>query len=112
MATKSRLTAEDLWRMPDDEVRRELINGEVVEMPLTQPPHGRLVSLMAYFLVDHVRKHGGGEVVSGGATRYDSSPHDLGLPKLPKRTLRFGILAQTLSGQDLTRGEACHWIEV
>src|SRR5213593_118006 len=30
MATKARLTAEDLLRMPDDDVRRELVNGEIV----------------------------------------------------------------------------------
>jgi len=63
MATKARLTAEDLWRMPDDEVRRELVNGEVVEMPRPLPPHGRQVSLITYYLVDHVKRQGGGEVV-------------------------------------------------
>ncbi len=63
MATKARLTAEDLWQMPDDEVRRELVNGEVVEMPRPLPPHGRQVSLINYYLVDHVKRQGGGEVV-------------------------------------------------
>jgi len=65
MATKARLTAEDLWQMPDDGVPRELVNGEIIEMPLPAPPHGRLVSLISYYLVDHVKEHGGGEVVAG-----------------------------------------------
>ena len=32
MATKVRITAEELWRMGEGDVRRELVNGKVVEM--------------------------------------------------------------------------------
>ncbi len=31
MATKTRLTAQDLWRLGEGDVRRELVNGEVAD---------------------------------------------------------------------------------
>ena len=65
MSTKARLTAEDLWRMPVVEVRRELVNGEVVEMPLVGPRHGELTLRVGSFLADHLNKHGGGKVAVG-----------------------------------------------
>jgi len=67
MATKARLTAEDLWRMPHAEVRRELVNGEIVEMPLVSIAHAELTARVAFFLMNHVKQHGGGEVVAGDA---------------------------------------------
>jgi len=42
MATKTRVTAEDLWQMPEEE-RGDLINGEVVREPYTGWPHGRVM---------------------------------------------------------------------
>src|SRR6266545_3154280 len=65
MAIKARLTAEDLWRMPQEEVRRELVNGEVIEIPLVGPRHGELTVGIAGFLAEHVKKHGGGKVMAG-----------------------------------------------
>src|SRR6266545_1029851 len=65
MATKARLTAEDLWRMPPEDVRRELVDGEVLEMPLVGARHGELTVRVAGFLADHVKKQGGGRVVAG-----------------------------------------------
>src|SRR6266540_2022429 len=67
MATKSRLTAEDLWQMPDAEVRRELINGEIVEMPLVTIAHAELTAKMTVILGNHVKRHGGGKLVAGDA---------------------------------------------
>lgn len=40
MATGSRMTADDLWRMDDADVRRELVEGRVIEMPLPGGVHG------------------------------------------------------------------------
>lgn len=37
MTTDARLTAQDLIRLGGDDVRRELVNGRVIEMP----PRGR-----------------------------------------------------------------------
>jgi Uma2 family endonuclease len=64
MTTKTRLTAEDLWQMPEEE-RGDLINGEIVREPYTGWPHGRLMARLTSRLVEHVTTHGGGEVVVG-----------------------------------------------
>ena len=76
MITRGRLTAEDLLRMPDGECRRELIHGEIVEMPLTNPLHSRLVARLAYFLEEHIDKHGGGLVFAGDPGFVLNLPYD------------------------------------
>ena len=38
IVTPRLLTAEDLWRLPDNDKRRALVRGEVIE---TMPPGGR-----------------------------------------------------------------------
>lgn len=40
MATKSRMTADTLWRMGTGDVRRELVDGEVIEMAPVGGVHG------------------------------------------------------------------------
>jgi Uma2 family endonuclease len=64
MATRARTTAKDLWERRGD-VRSELVNGQVVEMPLPGGLHGRVMVRIASRLDGHVRQHGGGEVVGG-----------------------------------------------
>ena len=76
MATKTRLTSEDLWRMPADDIRRELVNGQVIEMPPADYPHGRLMGRLYRYLVEHVEKHGLGEVVVGNVGFVLSVPGD------------------------------------
>lgn len=65
MATKTRLTAEDLWLMPEADVRRELIDGIIVEMAPVNVKHGELTIRLGHLLMNHVEKHGGGIVVGG-----------------------------------------------
>lgn len=65
MASKVRLTADDLWRMPDDDVRRELVNGEIVEMPPANALHGYYVPKIAELLADEARKSKAGFVLAG-----------------------------------------------
>ncbi len=65
MATKARITAEDLWQMPHDEGHRELINGGVVEVSPAGGLHGGLVVEVAHRLTEHARRHGEGAVVTG-----------------------------------------------
>jgi Uma2 family endonuclease len=65
MATRTRLTAEDLWRMGTGDVRRELIHGEVVEMTPVGGVHGRVSGRVYRSLAEHVETHGGGEVLVG-----------------------------------------------
>ena len=64
MATSVRLTADDLWRMAPAEVRRELVNGELVEMPLNNARHGEVATVLIHALFEHARKCGGGKVMS------------------------------------------------
>jgi Uma2 family endonuclease len=65
MATKARLTAEDLWKLGDGDVRRELVDGEVREMPPAGGVHGDVTSRADRRLAEHVARHGGGKVLVG-----------------------------------------------
>jgi Uma2 family endonuclease len=65
MATKTRMTADDLWRLGAGEVRRELVDGEVVEMTPAGGVHGKVTARVSRRLTEHVEAHGGGEVVAG-----------------------------------------------
>jgi Uma2 family endonuclease len=65
MVTKARLTAQDLWRLGEGDVRRELINGEVKEMAPVGGVHGEVTSRVDRRLSEHVERHGGGRVVVG-----------------------------------------------
>ncbi len=65
MATKARVTAQDLWRMGEGDVRRELVNGEVVEMTPVGGIHGEITLRIGRSLAEHVEQHGGGKVLVG-----------------------------------------------
>jgi len=65
MATRTRMTAHDLWRMGEGDVRRELVNGEVIEMTPVGGIHGRVTGRFYRRIADHVDRRGGGEVVVG-----------------------------------------------
>ncbi len=51
------MTAEELMQLPDDDLRHELINGELITMPLPKVPHGRaamrLGGPLGKFVLDH-----------------------------------------------------------
>lgn len=65
MTTRTRLTAQDLWRMGEGDVRRELVDGEVVEMAAAGGIHGKVTTRIARRLDEHVERQGGGEVLTG-----------------------------------------------
>lgn len=65
MATKTKLTAEDLWRLGEGDVRRELVDGEVIEMPPVGGEHGGVTGTIARRLGDHVDRHPRGKVLAG-----------------------------------------------
>ena len=65
MATKTRLTADDLYNMPDIEGTCELVNGEIITMPPTNTRHGGGVGQVAYALGERARVLGAGRVVAG-----------------------------------------------
>ena len=51
------ITAEEFMNLPDDDLRHELINGELIAMPLPKAPHGRAATRLglplARFVLDH-----------------------------------------------------------
>jgi Uma2 family endonuclease len=76
MATRTRLTAEDLWRMGSSDVRRELIDGMVVEMPPVGGVHGDVTGLIYRRLLEYVEAHGAGKVLVGDVGFVLGLPHD------------------------------------
>jgi Uma2 family endonuclease len=65
MATRTRLTADDLWRMGEGDVRRELVDGEVIEMTPAGGVHGDVTGKVYRPLAGHVEAHRLGKVVVG-----------------------------------------------
>lgn len=65
MVIKARLTARDLWEMGEGDVRRELVDGEVVEMAHAGGVHGEITGKVAIGLIGYVERHGAGKVVVG-----------------------------------------------
>ncbi len=51
------LTAEDLWLLPDDGLRHELVKGELRTMPPAGFEHGAIGHYLSQELGDHVKKH-------------------------------------------------------
>lgn len=76
MATGTRLTARDLWLLGDGDVRRELVDGEVVEMPPTGGIHGAVTLTIARRLAEHVERQGGGRVLVGDVGFHLNLPED------------------------------------
>lgn len=66
MAIQPRLmTAEELWRMPDDGMRHELVRGELRTMPPSGFEHGEFTGEFDTSLRSHVRASRLGRVVAG-----------------------------------------------
>ncbi len=61
------VTAEALYRLPDDGRRYELVEGRLVSEPLPSFGHGRVAVRIASLLDAHVRANGLGAVVAGDA---------------------------------------------
>jgi len=59
------MTAQDLSRLGEGDVRRELVNGEIVEMTPGGGRHGEITLRIGRVLAEHVERHGGGRVVVG-----------------------------------------------
>lgn len=76
MVTRARATAQDLWRLGEGDVRRELVNGEVIEMAPVGGLHGQVTGRVYRRLAAHVEQHGGGEVVVGDVGFVLTLPND------------------------------------
>ena len=57
------LTGEEFGRLYSGK-RVELIDGQVREVPMPSPKHGKVCNLFAYFLTHHVMQHDCGHVVT------------------------------------------------
>jgi Uma2 family endonuclease len=55
-----RMTAEDLWQLPDDGMRHELIYGELRTMAPSGWEHGRRTNIVNWSLEQQVRERGQG----------------------------------------------------
>jgi Uma2 family endonuclease len=58
-APSTGLTYADLLAMPEDAVRRELLDGELVVSAAPAPAHQRVVMRLGRALLEHVEAHGG-----------------------------------------------------
>ncbi|MCS7207081.1 MAG: Uma2 family endonuclease [Dehalococcoidia bacterium] len=76
MTSHTRLTAQDLWRMGAGDARRELVNGEVVEMPPAGGVHGSIVTRLASAMAQVARANKSGEVLSGDVGFILRLPYD------------------------------------
>src|SRR5262249_30284993 len=65
-ATTQLLTADDLWRLPDDGLRRELVKGVLYTMPPAGFEHGVVGINLSTPLDQHVKPNRLGLVVGGG----------------------------------------------
>jgi Uma2 family endonuclease len=63
------MTAEQLWRMPSDDMRHELVRGELRTMAPAGFEHGAIIVNLSLLLAQHVRKHKLG-VVAGAETGF------------------------------------------
>lgn len=59
------VTAGELSNLPDDDLRHELINGELIIMPLPKAPHGRVANRLGAPLTQFVWNRGLGEIYIG-----------------------------------------------
>jgi Uma2 family endonuclease len=58
------LTAEEFVRLPDSGRRRELVGGQIVEVPMPPPKHGFLCMDLAASVYNHVRANDLGRVAT------------------------------------------------
>jgi Uma2 family endonuclease len=83
MATQLRtMTADELWTMPEDGMRRELVAGELREMSPVGERHGDAVQNINRALDAHVRAHRLGRVRPEIGYLLESDPDTLRAPDL------------------------------
>ena len=62
VGTASRMTADDLFQLPDDGYKYELVEGELIRMPPTGAEHGQIATNVASLLRNHVKQYNLGVV--------------------------------------------------
>lgn len=77
------VTADELFWMPDDGLRRELVDGEVRVMTPAGGPHGKVAGRIASRLGPYVEAHGLGEIfIAETGFRLASNPDTVLAPDL------------------------------
>jgi Uma2 family endonuclease len=81
MTTGTKMTAEELLRMPDDGFRYELVRGELVKMPFAYAEHGYVTMQVGSRLAKYVKTNKLGTVYAAGTdfqnclqSRYSACP--------------------------------------
>ena len=62
--TQASMTADDMWRKPDDGLRHELVRGELTMMTPAGGRHGKIAMAIGRILSTHVNANTLGEVVA------------------------------------------------
>ena len=70
------MTARDLWRLGEGDVRRELVDGEVIEMAPVGGSHGEITGRFYRRIGDHADRQGSGKVVVGDVGFVLQLPND------------------------------------
>lgn len=64
MTTRTLITAEQFFEMPDDNLRHDLVDGAVWSMSLAGGKHGAVAMRLGYLLFAHVNAHALGTVAA------------------------------------------------
>lgn len=64
MSTLTRMTADELWQLPQDGMRHELVRGQLTTMPPAGFEHGAVGFNLALPLGQHVKAHNLGLIVA------------------------------------------------
>src|SRR5258708_12787745 len=73
MTPKTLLSVEEFAALPDDGMKHELNEGELIVMPPPKPRHGKCQARLAAALMDFVTAHGVGSVFTESG--YRLTPH-------------------------------------
>ena len=76
------MTAEDLANMPDDDLRHELIKGELLTMTPPKPKHARVCAKLIRILGNYVDAKDLGEVWADSGFKLESNPDTVIAPDL------------------------------
>lgn len=76
MVATRKYTAEDYWQFPDDDIRREIIDGEVYVLPTPSITHQRVLKLLVRYLDRHIEERQLGELFFSPCAVI-LSPHDV-----------------------------------
>ena len=95
MATATRMTAEELWALPEDQ-RGELIRGEMTPVTPVGNPHWKIVAKVIYALERFVREQGLGDVGAEGGFILARDPDVVLAPDVA--FVRAGRLADDQTG--------------